>query len=95
MMGQSYREDCNEAKAARAGIVDQRPPPNRSRKAKPIVVEYRLSEIARTTSKGNFWTIFGTEWSKWHSYRTTAEAEKAIADQQRKHPDLWEFRLKP
>lgn len=94
MMAQSYREDCNQAKAARAGIVEQRPQPNRNKRAKPVAVEYRLSEIARTQFRGNFWTIFGTEWSKWHSYRTQAEAEKAIADQQRKHPDLWEFRLK-
>jgi hypothetical protein len=90
-----YRERCNEAKAKRADIVDQRPPPNRSKKAKPVVVEYRVSEIARTYFRGNFWTIFGTDWSKWHSYRTISEAEKAIADQQRKHPDLWEFRIKP
>jgi hypothetical protein len=89
-----YRERCNEAKARRAGIVDQRPPPNRSKKAKPVVVEYRVSEETLKRHDGKFWRNF-REWRKWHSYRTIEEAQKAIDNDVRKNHGLWEFRIKP
>lgn len=89
-----YRARSNEAKAKRAGIVDQRPQPNRSKKAKPVVVEYRLSP-AMNSRMGNFWpSMFGSDWHKWHSYRTTEEAQKAIDNDIRKNQGLWEFRIK-
>ena len=95
-MGQSYREDCNEAKAARQGIVDQRPVRPVSKKAKPVVVEYRLSERARKNFAGNFWSELKMgDWHKWHAYRTVEEAQKAIDNDVRKNQGLWEFRLKP
>lgn len=91
-----YRERCNEAKAKRSGIVDQRAQPNRSKRAKPVVVEYRLGEHAKKHFAGNFWSELQMgDWSKWHSYRTTEEAQKAIDNDIRKNDGLWEFRIKP
>jgi len=91
-----YRARSNQAKAARAGIVDQRPQPNRNKRAKPVVVEYRLSEHARTRFEGNFWSELRMgDWHKWHSYRTVEEAQKAIDNDMRKNQGLWEFRLTP
>lgn len=89
-MSQSYREDCNEAKAKRAGIVEQRQVRSVSKKAKPITVEYRRSPKQR--DDGLFRRF--TDWRKWSNYRTVGEAEKVIANQLRKYPDLWEFRIK-
>lgn len=92
-MSTSYREDCNRAKAAREGIIEQRPARKVGKKDKPIIVEYRRTEkwIANLDPA---MTIFDRDWRRWGSYRTTAEAKKMIADQNRKR-DLWEFRIKP
>jgi hypothetical protein len=91
MMGQSYREDCNEAKAARQGIVEQRPARPVAKKEKPFMVEYRRHP--RQADCGLFRRF--TEWRKWGNYRTADEAQKVIDLQTRKHPTLWQFRLKP
>ncbi|MBR8182105.1 hypothetical protein KDW54_06795 [Burkholderia ambifaria] len=90
-MSTSYREDCNRAKAAREGIVEQRPQRKGSKKDKPVIVEYRTTKawIARLDPK---MSIFDREWRRWGSYRTVEEAEKMITAQKRKR-DLWEFRI--
>lgn len=87
-----YRERSNEAKGKRAGIVDQRPQPNRSKRAKPIVVEYRVSDET-LKRHGDFWKTF-RDWNKWHAYRTTEEAQRAIDNNIRKNQGFWEFRIK-
>ena len=87
-----YRERSNEAKAKRIGIVDQRPQPNRSKKPKPVIVEYRISAETLKSHGGQFWKLY-REWSKWHSYRTIEEAQKAIDNDIRKNQGLWEFRI--
>jgi hypothetical protein len=89
MMVKSYREDCNEAKAAREGIIEQRPVSGKSKRPKSIVVEYRMS--ADWAQKFPAW-MGGHDWKKWKSYRAVAEAEKAMSDHMRKS-GLYEFRL--
>lgn len=90
-MVQSYREDCNEAKLAREGIVEQRPIRQKSKKDKPIVVEYR---IQTKNTPGWLLSFRNDKWHKWHSYRNREEAQTAIDNQIRKHSGLWEFRIK-
>ncbi|VWC90128.1 hypothetical protein BLA17378_04511 [Burkholderia aenigmatica] len=92
-MSTSYREDCNRAKAAREGIIEQRPARKGGKKNTPVVVEYRTSESFLVNCH---WAneAFDREWRRWGNYRTIEEAEKMIADQKRKR-DLWEFRIKP
>ena len=87
-MVQSYREDCNEVKAKRAGIIEQRPLSKPSKKDKPIVLESRPLE-------GSFaFKRRGGEWRKWSSYRSVREAEQARDNLARKYARLWEFRVK-
>ena len=88
------REATNDAKAKRAGIVEQRQQPNRSKRARPVIVEYRLSEKGRSWWHPHRHHDELAKWRKWHAYRTIEEAQKAIDDQLRKVPDLWEFRFK-
>jgi hypothetical protein len=87
---QSYREDCNDAKAARQGIVEQRPLRIASKKSKPVIVQSRRHKRCALPQ----WMI-EPKWRKWGSYRTAEEAQKVIDLQSRKHSDLWEFRIKP
>lgn len=85
-MSRSVREDINAAKAARQGVVEQRPviKGRKDHKARPFVLYYRWTEEAAAK--------FGTPpfskrmrlWSKRGSYRTREEAEKAAADLMRK-----------
>lgn len=85
----SYREDCNHAKAARAGIVEQRPVRPVAKKERPVVVEYtRHPRCPLPVS------LVSREWRKWGSYRTVEEAQRVVELQARKHSDLWEFRVK-
>lgn len=85
-----YREQCAKAKAARAGIVEQRPIRVAAKKDKPIVVQSRRHK--RCTLPHSMITL---EWRKWGSYRTAEEAQRVIDLQSRKHSELWEFRIKP
>lgn len=84
-----YRESCNHVKAARAGIVEQRTAPNRSKKPTPVILELRPLE-------GSY--AFGRravdDWRKWSSYRSVREAEQARDNLARKYARLWEFRVK-
>jgi hypothetical protein len=91
-MAQSYREDCNDAKAARRGLVEQRPVSTKSKKkAKPVLLEYRRDR------DNKFLRVlkWDRDWHRFNTYRTVEEAEKVMADQLRKHPGLWEFRVVP
>jgi hypothetical protein len=85
----SYRESCNEAKAVRAGIVEQRPIRPTSKKDKPVIVECRRHLRCQLPE-----SLVSKEWRKWNRYRTVEEAEKAMALQRRKLSDLWEFRIR-
>lgn len=87
---QSYREDCNDAKLARQGIVEQRPLVPKAKKDKRVVVQSRRHKRCVLPE----WLV-EPEWRKWGSYRTAEEAQKVVDLQTRKHSDLWEFRIKP
>lgn len=78
----SYRETTIAGKAAKRGIVEQRPVASKSKRPRPVVVEYRRA--------GNL----PHDWRSWKSYRTAAEAEMAMAGMVRKY--TWnEYRIKP
>jgi len=83
----SYREQGLKAKAARLGIVDQRGAPGKSKKSRPVIVEHRYAPGHRFSGKDRVWSKSG-------SYRTTAEAEMAMAALTRKYY-FYEYRIKP
>lgn len=83
------REELVKTKSARAGIIEQRGVPARSKKAMPIVLESRTLKKAMARPRWN------SEWRKWASYRSVREAEQARDNLNRKHAGLWEFRIKP
>jgi hypothetical protein len=88
----SYREDCIEAKAVKAGIVEPRPlrGKNKSRPA-PFVVEYRAVQQDR----GGVWmsAAFLFNWRKYGAYRTLEQAQTTMEQQARKMP-FYDFRLR-
>lgn len=88
----SYREAGNNAKAARLGIVEQRPVGTKSKRDRPFIVENRIKPDSRVAEafKSSSWM----NWGKWGSYRTEAEAQRVIDTQARKLP-FYEFRMKP
>lgn len=81
----SYREQGLQAKAARLGIVEQRPIGSKSKRARPFVLEYRPA---------NPKTERGKQWREWDAYRTEDEAKRTMDQQSRKYY-FYEFRLKP
>ena len=89
-MSTTYREDCLKAKAAKAGIIEQRPVRGKSGKPRPVVLEFR------TIPGHPLGSISGhkNRWLKWKAYRTEAEAQNAAEVQRRKHSTLWEFRIR-
>lgn len=82
-MSKSYREASNDAKAVRAGIIEQWPVTvSKRRRRGGFVVESR-------------WMLRGwREWSKWKAYQTLAIAEAAVELLNRKYGGLAEFRLR-
>ena len=88
-MVKSYREDCNDAKAARRGLVDQRPIGGRSKREKPVIVEYRCT--AEWANKAP-WSK--RDWRKFGAYRNKSEAEKVVTSQTRKDVGFREYRIK-
>lgn len=83
-----YRESSNLAKDVRRGVIEIRPVGGKRKLTnadKPFIVEYR-------------WTgrLLGpTDWRKSGRYETLAKANAAIEQQSRKHPSLFEYRLRP
>ena len=88
LMVSDYREGCIRAKAARAGIIEQRGTMPKAKKAKPIVVEFRYQPQRNRLWKND------REWRDYGNYRSADEAQRMIDGQMRKHPTLWEFRIK-
>lgn len=87
-MVRSYRDDCNQAKLAREGIVEQKPIGGKSKRAKPIIVQYRTAPDCKLFPA---W-MHQKKWRKWGSYRTVEEAQKVVRDQLRKHR-IWIFQV--
>jgi hypothetical protein len=80
----SYREDCNAAKDARRGITEQKPVGRKSSKAAPKL--FMLQYMS------HFHRYEGNTWRKWGRYRTEEEANRAMAQMQRKLP-TWGWRV--
>ncbi len=76
-----YKEASNKVKDVKRGIVEPRPAPNHNKRERPVTVEvkYSFSGIGK--------------WSKWRNYRTTEEAEQAMAKLSRKY-SFAEYRIK-
>ena len=81
------------AKARRSKVKDERQmqapdnvKPRRSKKKKPFVVKYRW-----INPPFNFdWML---SWGNMGRYRNIADAEKAMATQEKKHPGRYEMKL--
>lgn len=80
-----YREESNRAKAARRGIVEQRPVGGKKRQAKQVVVEYRYP---------NWPFKWAREWRKFGAYADTETAQAVIAAKTRSATSA-EYRIKP
>ena len=81
----SYREQGLQAKAARIGIVEQRPIGTKSTRQRPFVLECRPSNPKSERAQ---------QWRKWGKYRTEAEALRTRDIQARKLA-FNEWRIKP
>jgi hypothetical protein len=80
----SYREQCVQAKAVRAGIIEQRSVGTKKRQTKSVVVECRYTG----TMKGE------RGWRKWRSYADDETAQQAASQLNRKYT-VTEFRVRP
>ena len=80
----SYREQSLKAKAAKAGITDQREGGTKSQRARPFILEYRPA---------NPKSLIGHKWRRWGDYRTEDEANRTMTTQARKY-HFYEWRLK-
>lgn len=87
----SYREDCNKAKAVKSGQIEIRRPSGKNGKLKLVVVEYRLSPTSALYIA--FKRNNEKDWLKWKSYRSVNEATLAMENLIRKHPTLYEYRV--
>lgn len=77
----NWKEMSAIARDARAGIVEQRTAPARSKRPRCVVVESRRN-------------LPNAEWRKWRTY-TTPEVAQQAADQQARKYRWREFRLQP
>lgn len=86
-MSQSYREDCNDAKAVRRGIVEPRPLRAAKKRTKgQVVVEYRYPSLPMARARS---------WSKFGAYPDLATAQQVIANKTRSGSSGAEFRIRP
>lgn len=83
----TYREASNAAKAARAGIVEQRPVSGRNKRARTAVVEFRRKP-------GRIGFASEHAWRKWRDYRNAEEARAAADNLARKY-SFNEYRIAP
>jgi hypothetical protein len=87
-----YREACNEAKAVRRGIVEQRPirAKARSKQAKPHVVEYRFTNPVLRLMARTQWSVFGR-------YATPDVAQSVVDNKNRSAANSIgaEYRVRP
>lgn len=78
-----YKEESNKVKDIKRGIIEPRPMPNHNKRERPVTVEVKYS--LRLFSLGT--------WKKYRNYRTTEEAEQAMAKLSRKY-SFAEYRIK-
>jgi hypothetical protein len=83
------KAERSKAKDLRQGVREQKPGGNRNKRARPVMVLYRIhakSPLRKCMKCSD-------EWAKWRTYRTTEEAQKAVDAQLRKYPTLYEFEI--
>lgn len=87
----TYKEESLRAKAAREGIIEQRPLLPKSRKSRPIVVEYRRRTMPRSAPPGEW-----GPWKTWGRYGTVAAAKQAADKHNREtwKQGRYEYRIK-
>lgn len=80
------KAERSKAKDARQMPAPEKIRPQKSKKKKPFVVKYRW-----INPPFNFdWML---NWSNMGKYRSVADAEKAMATQEKKHPGRYEMKL--
>jgi hypothetical protein len=81
------KAERSKAKDIRQGVTEQRPLGRKStvKAHKPIQVECKWINPTWRENK---------EWRNWKKYRTIEEAETAVVNALRKHPTLYELRIK-
>lgn len=66
----TYRQESNEARDSRSGVIEQKPLGRKNKRPRPIIVEVRF------LYRG---------WQKWGSYRDLPTADAALANASRKY----------
>jgi hypothetical protein len=81
------KAERSKAKDIRQGIIEQKPQGRKStvKVNKPIQVEYKWVNPTWRENK---------EWRNWKKYRSVEDAEVAMKNMIRKHPTLYELRIK-
>jgi hypothetical protein len=81
------KAERSKAKDIRQGVIEQRPQGRKStvKVHKPIQVECKWVNPTWRENK---------EWRNWKKYRSVEDAEVAMANMIRKHPNLYELRIK-
>lgn len=84
-----WKRDKARYKDTKQGKHAEDPPRHsgKAKKVKPVVVKYRYTKAFPLREE---WRL---EWRTFGRYRTRGDAEKAVADQQRKHPGWYEFTI--
>ena len=87
----TYKEESLRAKAVREGIVEQRSQLPKSRKPRPIVVEYRYRKTPWSAPPGEW-----GPWKTWGRYGKLDAAQQAMAAQLRANwrKGRYEYRVK-
>lgn len=87
----TYKEETLRAKAVKEGIIDQRPLLPKSRKKRPVVLEYRWRAAAHCEPPGE-WGL----WKTWGRYATETAAKQAADKHSREQwkQGRYEYRVK-
>lgn len=83
----TYSEQGMKAKAAKLGIVEQRPVGSKNQRQRPYVLEQRSKPNGSSSFRPH------EKWRKWHSYRTPEEANRAMEQLARKY-HFYEYRVR-
>ena len=81
------KAEKSKAKDERQSLAPENVPPQKGKKKKPIIIEYKWNNPS-------FDFIDNQGWSKWGAYRNIEIAERVIKDEKRKHPDTFELRIR-
>lgn len=87
----TYKEESLRAKAAREGIVEQRPLLPKARKERPVVLEYRTRKLPWNAPPGEW-----GPWKTWGRYINRSSAQQSMTKRQNERwmKDRYEYRVK-